>query len=102
VFVHGSRYAQVPILILYSLVIVTADAFLSRPARLPRLAHGIAAVVLLAMLGTVWVSDFRFVNRRATAPAWSKIVSRAETACAHHPPQVSKLPRNITCWMAGR
>lgn len=99
-FVHGSRYAQVPILILYSLVIVAADAFLSRPAaRLGQATRGIAIVVLLAVLGTVWASDFRFVNRRAAAPAWSQIVSRAEAACAHRPPQVRKLPKNITCSM---
>ena len=101
-FVHGSRYAQVPILILYSLVIVTVDAFLSRPARPGRATHAIAVVVLAAMLGTVWVSDFRFVNRRANAPAWSKIVSKFESECAQHPPQVTRLRENISCWMVRR
>lgn len=102
VFVHGSRYAQVPILILYSMVIVTVDDFLSRPVRLGRAAHGIAVVLLVAMLGTVWVSDYRFVNRRAGAPAWSKVVSKMEAQCAHHPPVVSNLRQNVSCWMLRR
>jgi hypothetical protein len=102
VFVHGSRYAQVPILILYSLAIVTVDGFWSRPARHGRAAHGVAVVVLVAMLGTVWVSDYRFVNRRASAPAWSQIVSKFDAQCAHHPPQVTRLRENVSCWMLRR
>jgi len=31
-----------------------------RPARHGRAAQGVAVVVLVAMLGTVWVSDYRF------------------------------------------
>jgi hypothetical protein len=102
VFVHGSRYAQVPILILYSLAIVTVDGFWWRPARHGRAAHGVAVVVLVAMLGTVWVSDYRFVNRRASAPAWSQIVSKFEAQCAHHPPQMTNLRENVSCWMLRR
>jgi hypothetical protein len=102
VFVHGSRYAQVPILILYSLAIVTVDGFWRRPARHGRAAHGVAVVVLVAMLGTVWVSDYRFVNRRASAPAWSQIVSKFEAQCAHHPPQLTNLRENVSCWMLRR
>jgi len=37
------------------------------------------------MLGTVQFSDYRFVNRRANAPAWSQIVNKFEAQCAHHP-----------------
>jgi len=73
-----------------------------RPARHGRAAQGVAVVVLVAMLGTVWVSDYRFINRRANAPAWSQIVSKFEAQCAHNPPQVTKLRENISCWMLRR
>jgi hypothetical protein len=105
VYVHGSRYAQGPILILYSFFFVAADAVLSRAAAGSRrtVQAVVAVVAMIAVLGTVWVSDYRFVNRRATEAAWSVTVSRVQAECAaHRPVKAPGLPWNFRCSMVRR
>lgn len=113
VFVHGSRYAQVPILLLYSVVFVTLDAFLSRssirlerPVRLRRAAPGIALLLVVMVAFTaLWATDFRYVNRRATSTTWAVLVRDARRTCEKRlPPRVlaQRLPKNMTCSMLDR
>jgi len=113
VFVHGSRYAQVPILLLYSVVFVTLDAFLSRssirferPVRLRRAAPGIALLlVVLVAFTALWATDFRYVNRRATSTTWAVLVRDGQRTCEKRlPPRVlaRRLPKNLTCSMLDR
>ena len=84
---RGSRYAQVPILLLDSLVIVAVDACLRRGGvRLQRAEQVTAVVLLVAVLGITWGSDFRHPDLRshATTP-WTHIVSKMERTCRQHP-----------------
>jgi hypothetical protein len=80
----GSRYAQVPILLLGSLVIVAADACLRRGG--VRLERATAAVLLAAVLATTWVSDFTYPDLRSHATPWTHIVTKIERTCHQHPP----------------
>ena len=82
----GSRYAQVPILLLDSLVIVAVDAYLRRGGvPFERAGHGIAVVLLVAVLGITWVSDFRYTDLRSHGTTWTHIVHKMEHICLRHP-----------------
>ena len=82
----GSRYAQVPILLLDSLVIVAIDAYLRRGGvPFQRATHGTAVLLLVAVLGIAWVSDFRYTDLRSHATPWTQIVGRIGRACQQHP-----------------
>lgn len=82
----GSRYAQAPILLIDSLVIVAVDAYLRRGAiRFARPRHATAVVLLVAVLGTTWVSDFRYNDLRAQQAPWTDVVSRIDQSCQQHP-----------------
>ena len=86
IYVHGSRYGQVPILLIDSAVIVAVDAYLRRGGvRFVRVAHVVAVVLLVAVLGTSWVSDYRYVNKRSTLTPWSRTVARVEHRCRQDP-----------------
>jgi hypothetical protein len=113
VFVHGSRYAQVPILLLYSAVLVALDAFLSRSgirfdrsAGFHRAAPGLAAVLVVVLaFGSLWAADFRWVNRRATQPTWATMIRDVRKDCKKPlTPAIraQKLPAGMTCSMVGR
>jgi hypothetical protein len=82
----GSRYAQVPILLLYSLVIVAVDAYLRRGGvPFERAGHGMAVVLLVAVLGITWVSDFRYTDLRSHATPWTHIVKKMDRTCQQDP-----------------
>jgi hypothetical protein len=71
IYANGTRYAQAPILIIDSLAIVAVDALLRRGARsAERGAQTIAAVLLAAVLLTMWAGDFRYADGRSTARPW--------------------------------
>ena len=81
-YVRGSRYAQPAILLLVSAAIVAVDGFLRRRAlRYVRAAHATAVVLLVAVLGTTWVSDFRYANSRAGYAPWPVHLARIEERC---------------------
>jgi hypothetical protein len=85
-YVRGSRYAQSPILLLYSGLFVAVDAYLRRGGfRLEQAARAAVVVLLVAVLGTVWVSDFRYANTRAIWQPWSVTVARVQRHCLAHP-----------------
>jgi hypothetical protein len=88
----GSRYAQVPILLLVSLVIVSVDAYLRPGVSFERAGHGVAVVLLVAVLGITWVADFRYTDLRSQATPWTHIVKRMDRTCPQHP----------LAWVAGR
>jgi len=86
VWAAGSRYAQVPILLIDSLVIVAVDAYLRRGGmRFARPRRAAAVVLLAAVLGTSWISDFRYNDLRAQQPSWTDVVSRMEQTCQQQP-----------------
>lgn len=104
VFAHGSRYAQVPILLLYSVVLVALDAFLSRSgirfgrsAGFRRATPGLAAVMVMVLaFGSLWAADFRWVNQRATQHTWATMIRDVRKDCKKPlTPEirVRKLPR---------
>ena len=69
-----------------SALIVSVDAYLRRGGfRLERVAHATAAALLVAVLGTLWVNDYRYANTRASSPSWSFTVDRVERSCQQHP-----------------
>jgi hypothetical protein len=81
-YVRGSRYAQPPILLLLSAAIVAVDGFLRRDGiRRARAAHVTAVVLLVVLLSTIWVSDFRYANSRATYTPWAVHLARIEQRC---------------------
>jgi hypothetical protein len=62
------------------------DAYLRRGGvKFVRVAHVVAAVLLVAVLGTSWVSDYRYVNKRSTLTPWSRTVARVEHRCQQDP-----------------
>jgi hypothetical protein len=82
----GSRYAQPPILLIDSLVIVAAGAHLRRGGmRFERAGHATAVVLLVPALGTTWVSDFRYSDLRAQQPPWTDVVTRMDQSCRQQP-----------------
>jgi hypothetical protein len=87
-YLRGSRYAQPAVLLLVSAAIVAVDGFLRRTGiRLERAAHVTAALLLVAVLGTTWVVNFRYVNSRATYKPWSYHLAQIERRCAQYPPR---------------
>jgi hypothetical protein len=85
-YTPGSRYAQTPIMLIGSALIVAVDAYLRRGGiRFERVAHATAAALLIAVLGTLWVSDFRYANARSTWQPWSQSVARVERSCQQAP-----------------
>jgi hypothetical protein len=87
-YVRGSRYGQVPILLMYAALIVAVDAYLRRGRFRPdRAAHALAALVLVAVLAPVWVSDFRYTNARAVWQPWSSTVAQVVHHCQRTPRQ---------------
>jgi hypothetical protein len=86
VYVRGSRYAQTPILLIDSALIVAVDAYLRRGGiRLESAAHVTAAALVVAVLGTLWVSDFRYPDTRGISRPWSRTVTRVEDRCRQDP-----------------
>jgi hypothetical protein len=85
-FVKGSRYGQVPILILGSSLIVGADAFQRRTGiRFERAARVTAAVVLAAVLGINWATSYRYPNDRTSVSPWTQQVAAIRLHCQRHP-----------------
>jgi hypothetical protein len=98
-YTRGSRYAQTPIMLIDSALIVAVGAYLRRGGiRFERIAHATAAALLVAVLGTVWVSDFRYANTRESAPSWANTVARVERSCQQDPHRpVSVLNETLPC-----
>jgi hypothetical protein len=98
-YAPGSRYAQTPIMLIDSALIVAVDAYLRRGGiRFERVAHAMAAVLLVAVLGILWVNDFRYANARATSPSWSHTVARVERSCQQNPQRpVYVLHETLSC-----
>jgi hypothetical protein len=83
---HGARYSTVPILLLVAALIVAAESFARR--WWPRPKAIAAVVVLVAVLGAGWITDFRYPVRRyagpssawaPTADAWLRYCQRTPT-----------------------
>ncbi|HEY7145421.1 MAG TPA: hypothetical protein VH637_14355 [Streptosporangiaceae bacterium] len=72
-WVPGSRYTASAILMIDQLAIAGADALLRRrPASLPRARAAVVVTVLVAGLGTGWVTSFRYHNVRSASVPWSR------------------------------
>jgi hypothetical protein len=83
VWIPGSRYAVVPILLIYSAAFVAADALLARPGAGRR--RWLALTALLLVLVVPWAADFRAANLRSSYPSWPQTVSRLAVQCSHRP-----------------
>jgi hypothetical protein len=93
----GSRYAQIPILLIDSLVIVAVDAYMRRGGmRFARALHVTAVVLLVAVLGATWVSDFRYNDLRAQQPAWTGVASRVDQICQQHPHGSARIGNGVS------
>jgi hypothetical protein len=108
-WVPGERYTTAPILLIYAVAVVAADASLHRAAARPRPARArparpwparswqggpwpgrprparLAVWVLLLVLGAVWASDIRYVDSRSSYPSWPPALSSAKSRCLGHP-----------------
>ena len=82
---HGARYSTVPILLLVAALVVSADSFAGR--WWPRPKAVVAVVVLVAVLGTGWITDFRYPVRRYAGPAsaWATTVDAWLGYCQRTP-----------------
>jgi hypothetical protein len=90
VYVRGSRYAQVPVLLTYSWLIAAADARLRRGWHgLWRAAHATVACLLAALLLASWASDFRYSP--SPGRSWPVAVARAQRDCRTHPWRSAKV-----------
>jgi hypothetical protein len=108
----GSRYTATPILLITSLAIVVADTWLLRSgAARWRIVHWAGAAIIVIVLATTWVNDFRYVNVRTAGPDWPQTVSRFDHACRQRPSSAveplfyweakqNELP--LPCWVAHR
>ncbi len=66
---------------------VAVDACLRRSrAGWSRLVPAVAVVALAAVLGTGWVTSYRYRNMRSTARLWAQTVARFDRLCRHRPP----------------
>ena len=82
----GSRYTDTPILLIVSLAIVVADAWLrSRENAFWHAIHYAGISMIVIILATTWVADFRYVNLRTVGPEWPQAVSRFDDACRQRP-----------------
>jgi hypothetical protein len=81
VWIPGSRYTVVPILLIYSAALVAADTLLARPGRRPR--RWLALTALLLVMVVPWAADFRGVNLRSSYPPWPQTITRLAAQCAH-------------------
>lgn len=80
----ASRYEVVPLLLLLSSLVVTADHFARAGRRGAARGHAawLAGAVLAAALAPTWVVDFRDPNARSHGPDWATEVASARAACA--------------------
>jgi hypothetical protein len=108
----GSRYTATPILLLTSLAIVVADAWLLRSGATGwRIVRCAGASIIVIVLATTWVNDFRYVNVRTAGPDWPQTVSRFDNVCRQRASSAveplfywearqNELP--LPCWVAHR
>jgi hypothetical protein len=81
VWIPGSRYTVVPILLIYSAALVAADAVLARPGGGP--VRWLVPAALLLILVVPWAADFRGANLRSSYPPWPQTISRLAAGCGH-------------------
>jgi hypothetical protein len=82
-FEPGSRYTDLPILLIDAALICAVDAYLRRT---PVEMRGIAAVTaLIAVLASGWVVDFRYVGNRSNSTKWEPVAAASLAACQNHP-----------------
>jgi hypothetical protein len=78
-FEPGSRYTDLPILLIDAALIISVDAFIRRtPIRMRAVT---AVVALVALLGVGWASDFREAGNRSNAYNWATYSSSWLRAC---------------------
>jgi hypothetical protein len=79
-FEPGSRYTDLPILLIDAALIISVGAFVQRtPIRMRAVT---AVVALVALLGVGWVTDFREAGNRSHAYNWPKFSTAWLSDCA--------------------
>lgn len=116
----ASRYQVVPLLLLISAVVVTAEGWAGatasrrrarpgtavprwiRPGRSRRAGPGniVAAVICLMLLAPTWAVDFRDANARSHGPSWPAGIAGAERRCAAGGISTASVPIDPPGWNA--
>jgi hypothetical protein len=78
-FEPGSRYTDLPILLIDAALIISVDSLVRRTPVPWRAATAVTALV--ALLGAGWVTDFREVGNRSNAYNWATYSSSWLRAC---------------------
>ena len=63
---------------------------------LARALHVTAVVLLVAVLGATWVSDFRYNDLRAQQPTWTGVASRVDQICQQHPHGSARIGNGVS------
>ena len=85
----GSRYTDLPILLIDAALIVTADSLLRRTAIRPRAAG--AVIALVAVLCAGWIPDYRYRGNRSNATNWPATSATWLRDCEHSPTGVIRV-----------
>lgn len=105
----GSRYDAVPVLILASILFVTASAAVeAAPGRAHSAAHArrlgrrrhLVTVLLLVVFLPAWVADFRDANARTVGPSWPAQVAGATASCRQVHQRLAALKIDPSPWVA--
>lgn len=84
----AGRYSAVPILLVVSMVLVTASRGTAMDGRRHAIARHLAiAGVCCAILAPQWAADFRDTNGRSAGPAWDSQVADAARQCLGQAPR---------------
>jgi len=85
----GSRYTDLPILLIDAALILTVDSFLRRTTIRPR-AVG-AVIALIAVLCVGWIPDYRYRGNRSNATNWPVTSATWLQDCEHSPTGVIRV-----------
>jgi hypothetical protein len=85
----GSRYTDLPILLIDAALILTVDSFLRRTTIRP-LAVG-AVIALVAVLCVGWIPDYRYWGNRSNATDWPTTSSKWLRECESSPTGVIRV-----------
>jgi hypothetical protein len=85
----GSRYTDLPILLIDAALILTVDSFLRRTTTRPR-AVG-ALIALIAVLCVGWIPDYRYLGNRSNATNWPATSATWLRDCDHSPTGVIRV-----------
>ena len=75
----GSRYTDLPILLIDAALILTVDSFLRRTTIRPRAVGAVIALVAVLCVG--WIPDYRYWGNRSNPTDWPTTSSKWLREC---------------------